>query len=273
MPTYPHLRQHNPIQMMTMFHSKYSHSGKAQPMKALLLFDIDGTILRLKDYRSYHIICDFFRNRFSATIDPNELLSFSGKTDLQILRETCQVCGIDFADIEDNIDSVWSELNSEFVRHCTPSNIQLLPGVIDLLSALDSDERFQLALVTGNFTANAYLKLSTFNLEKYFPFGAFGSDNADRNSLPMLAIERGNSQAGKDLFSPRNSIIIGDSHLDVACAKANGIPCLAVATGRHSAGELSSLGADCVLNNFISTEETLNSINNLLCAGVHPETT
>ena len=243
-----------------------SHSkARAMPIKekTLLLFDIDGTILRMKDYRSYHIFSALFRRRFSVDLRPDDLPSFSGKTDLQILSETSKLCGIDFELIRNDIDSIWDELLADFELHCHTGNMVLMPGVVQLLAALATDDTYQLALVTGNFAANAYLKLSVFGLGALFPFGAFGSDSADRNDLPGLATLRGNQLYGDEQFRLENSIIIGDSHLDVACARSNGIPCLAVATGNHSAEELSRLGADCVLPSFSDDRAAIDEIRKL----------
>lgn len=229
----------------------------------MLLFDIDGTILRMKNYRSYHIFSALFRRRFSVDLQPSDLPSFSGKTDLQILFETSKICGIDFDLIIRDIDSIWDELLSDFETHCHTGNMVLMPGIERLLSALATDDDYQLALVTGNFAANAYLKLSVFGLGGLFPFGAFGSDSANRNELPRLATLRGNQLSGAERFSLPNSIIIGDSHLDVACARANGIPCLAVATGSHSSEQLNELGADCVLPSFADESSTIDQLNKL----------
>lgn len=234
--------------------------------KTLLLFDIDGTILRMKNYRSYHIFSALFRRRFSADLHPHDLPSFSGKTDLQILFETSKLCGIDFSIIQNDIDSIWKELLNDFKLHCHPGNMLLMPGAEQLLSTLANDDNYQLALVTGNFAANAYLKLSVFGLGRLFPFGAFGSDSADRNDLPGLAILRGNQFAGAEQFSLSNAIIIGDSHLDVACAKSNNIPCLAVATGSHSHEQLEELGADRVLTSFADESSTIDELNKLRLA-------
>jgi phosphoglycolate phosphatase len=41
--------------------------------------------------------------------------------------------------------------------------------------------------------------------------------------------------------------IVGDTPRDLACAQALGLRCALVATGRHSAGSLSGIGADAVL--------------------------
>lgn len=231
--------------------------------KTLLLFDIDGTILRMKDYRSYHIFSALFRRRFSVDLRPDDLPSFSGKTDLQILSETSKLCGINFELIRNDIDSIWDELLSDFETHCHTGNMVLMPGVERLLSELATDDSYQLALVTGNFAANAYLKLSVFGLGSFFPFGAFGSDSADRNDLPGIATKRGNQFSGAERFRLENSIIIGDSHLDVACARSNSIPCIGVATGSHSKEDLSSLGADCVLPSFADDRAAIDEIHKL----------
>jgi phosphoglycolate phosphatase-like HAD superfamily hydrolase len=118
-----------------------------------------------------------------------------------------------------------------------------------------------MGLLTGNFKENAYLKLSTFKLEKFFPFGAFGSDNEDRNKLPEIAINRANDYMRVinhnytrydeiNVFNTNNTIIIGDSPGDIECAKSNGIFSLAVSTGTFCYKELKKCNPDFIIENF-----------------------
>ena len=96
----------------------------------------------------------------------------------------------------------------------------------------------RLALVTGNYEPVARLKLKRAGLGRYFPAGqgAFGSDAEDRAALPGIARRRAGT-AGVS-FSRHQTIVIGDTPRDIACARADGVRCFAVATGPFGAEEL-----------------------------------
>lgn len=122
----------------------------------------------------------------------------------------------------------------------------LLPGVQELLEDLARREDVVLALLTGNWEPGARTKLSRFDLNRFFAFGAFGCDAVDRSDLPPVAFERAERAVGRR-FQPAETLIIGDSLYDVSCGQAHGIPVLAVATGRTPEGALRQAGADWVI--------------------------
>jgi len=89
-----------------------------------------------------------------------------------------------------------------------------------------------------------------FGLHAYFPFGAYGCDHADRNLLGPLALQRAAAHAARS-FTAEETWIIGDTPKDIACARALGARCLAVATGRFSVSELEAAGADFVIGSLL----------------------
>jgi phosphoglycolate phosphatase-like HAD superfamily hydrolase len=97
--------------------------------------------------------------------------------------------------------------------------------------------------LTGNWERGARAKLACFDLNRFFAFGAYGCDAVERTALPPVALARAARAAGRR-FAPEQTLIVGDSVHDVACARAHGIPCLAVATGRTPAAALAAAGPD-----------------------------
>jgi phosphoglycolate phosphatase-like HAD superfamily hydrolase len=100
------------------------------------------------------------------------------------------------------------------------------------------------ALLTGNFEPIARLKLERAGIGHHFAHGqgAFGSDHEDRAALPPIARRRA---AVNGRPHPRErTVVIGDTPSDVACARADGVRCLAVASGPYPAEDLH--GADAV---------------------------
>lgn len=137
---------------------------------------------------------------------------------------------------------------------------RVLQGVPEVLAALAAEAGFTLGLLTGNTAAGAAAKMRHFGLDHYFAFGAHGCDHADRNLLGPIALERAALHAGRG-FTCEETLIIGDTPKDIACARAIGARCLAVATGRFTVTELAEHAPDHVV-------ETLDQAHNWLLAGL-----
>ena len=135
----------------------------------------------------------------------------------------------------------------------------VMPGVRVLLDALAPRADVYLALLTGNYEAAARLKLEHFDLWRYFACGAFGDNALDRNSLLPRAIAQVRASAGHD-FGGDDTVIVGDTPLDVACAAAGGARSIAVATGSYSVEALRDAGADVVFEDLSDTEAVVRSI-------------
>ena len=123
---------------------------------------------------------------------------------------------------------------------------RVLPGAVELLDTLAERDDVTVGLLTGNIAEGAGAKMRHYGLDRHFGFGAYGCDHADRNLLGPVALERAALHAGRE-FSPGETLVIGDTPKDVACAKAMGAHCLAVATGRFSAEQLRACGAEMVV--------------------------
>jgi phosphoglycolate phosphatase len=232
-------------------------------IKSLILFDIDGTILKLKKYKSRDVFSQTFRDLFNIEIAIDDFPDFSGITDLSVIHYISQKSKYSFELMIEKIDLIWEKLFDGLHRLNTAENIHLFDGVTDLIDLLDKDFDYQLGLLTGNFKLNAYSKLRTFDLHKYFPFGSFGCDNISRNYLPKLAIQRANEFVRSDVFNSNNTLIIGDSPKDIECAKTNSIKSLAVATGNFSFEELKFHQPDLIFENFTNFEFVKNNIDEL----------
>jgi phosphoglycolate phosphatase-like HAD superfamily hydrolase len=113
----------------------------------------------------------------------------------------------------------------------------------------------QLALLTGNVEPVARLKMTRAGLGHFFPRGqgAYGSDHEDRAALPPLARRRAGSRQAPH---PREeTVVIGDTPRDIACARADGSRVVAMTTGPCSADELQ--GADAVVDDVAGLERAL----------------
>ena len=215
-------------------------------MHRLVLFDIDGTLLSCGRQ-----VGEFFIAAVTEVFGGYHIpegFSFSGKTDPMIVGELVQSLGFDAVEIERLLPEMRRLYVEELERRLDVEKMRLLPGVLELLKRLEAHQDVTLGLLTGNFQDGAWVKLSRFDLGSFFPFGAFGDDAADRRGLVPVAFERARHHA-RD-FTPEETLIVGDTALDVDCAHHAGVQCLAVATGFTPAEKLRDAGADWVFDDF-----------------------
>jgi len=118
------------------------------------------------------------------------------------------------------------------------SRTEVCPGVWELIRDLQAlPQAPLLGLLTGNIRLGAEIKLRHFDLWDVFQTGAFGDEHEDRGQIAALALERGSRLVGKDLRGDE-VLVIGDTPLDIRCARAIGAKALAVATGGADLAEL-----------------------------------
>lgn len=210
----------------------------------LILFDIDGTLVHVRHDITRGALREVVRLGLGHDDELGDV-ELHGKTDRQILLEICDALGHTSDDRHARCDTMQDLLMEYWYRHLTADTVEVLPGVLNLLERLRGMENVKLGLLTGNLEAGARLKLAPHDLNRFFSFGAFGSDAVDRVQLPPIARQRAGEQGGEE-FPYDQMLIIGDSHRDIACAQAWGIRSLAVATGMLDAGQLRGYGPDAV---------------------------
>lgn len=210
----------------------------------LLLFDIDGTILRC-GAQVRPILSGALTEVFGVTceLDGHD---FSGKTDQQIAFELLAAAGVPAERVRPSLARLRELYLDRLEELLDRGRMQVLPGIEELLSELAARRDVVLGLLTGNWSRGARIKLARFGLEHHFSFGAFGEDGMERRELPPVALERAYEATGRR-FAPEQTLIVGDSVRDVECARAHGLPVLAVATGWTSAEILARAGADRVV--------------------------
>lgn len=217
----------------------------------LLLFDIDGTLLTCGG-QPRPLFAAALAEVFGRTGEI-DAYDFSGKTDPRIVVDLMSGAGLPQEEIEAGLPRVRDAYLDRLEAHLDPRGVTVFPGVVELLDELATRDDCVLALLTGNWERGAGIKLGSVGLERYFAFGSFGDGRTDRRDLPPTALERAAERHGRP-FTAADAWIVGDSLLDVDCAKAHGIPCLAVATGRTPIEQLSEAGAAAVVPDLTARE-------------------
>ena len=167
------------------------------------------------------------------------VVDYAGRTDAAITRDLLMLAGVAAEAIDERWEEVKTAAAVAYARLC-PEDLsdRVAPGMVALLDELSARTGdFRLSLVTGNLEPIARLKLHRAGLGDYFARGqgAFGSDSEDRTELPAVARRR----AGKgDPYPRTHTAVIGDTPLDIACARADGVRAVAVATGPYSVDDL-----------------------------------
>jgi phosphoglycolate phosphatase-like HAD superfamily hydrolase len=220
----------------------------------LILFDVDGTLITCGPQ-----VRPLFARALERVYGRQGDLdgySFSGKTDPRIVLDLMTAAGVPRADVLAALPRMQEEYLGHLERGLQRSEMALLPGVVELLEELAARHDVALGLLTGNWRRGARIKLSRFDLNRFFPFGAFGDDGVQRHELPPVALRRAADHAGR-AFTAADVLIVGDSTEDVACARAHGVPCLAVSTGWTPAERLRQAGARWVVEDLPSAARAL----------------
>ena len=136
---------------------------------------------------------------------------------------------------------------------------KLLPGVLELLERLKSRPHVVLALLTGNVSRGARLKLEHYGVWHFFEFGAFADDHRDRNELGRFARARAKEKHGRE-FAASEIDVIGDTPRDIACGKALGARTIAVATGRWGRDELAKHQPDFLIDDLSNVETIMDTL-------------
>jgi phosphoglycolate phosphatase len=221
----------------------------------LILFDIDGTLIDTggAGVRSLDLA---FKKVFSVE---NSFygISMAGKTDSQIIKEGLAKHGLS---MDGNMNAVIEAYLFHLKQEIRNDRKHTKPGIHEILDLLHPVRDIGLGLLTGNLERGARIKLDAFDLNKYFPSGAFGSDDEDRNKLLPVAVKR-----FEKLFDIKiaieESIVIGDTPRDVECAHIYGAICIGVATGPYSFDELVEAKADYVVKDLSDPANLFESLN------------
>lgn len=229
-------------------------------LSTLVLFDIDGTLL-LTAGAGRRAIMEALGD-LVGDADVFDRVRFDGKTDPQIVSELLEAGGHHAPRDAAIIDLVCQRyvglLAIELLQ--PRSQTTLMPGVMDLLAALEAEPGVMLGLVTGNMAQGAALKLQAGGIApERFQVGAYGSDSAYRPDLPPIAAGRAAPHFGR-VPRGREVVIIGDTPADVTCGRSIDARAIGVATGAYPVTALADAGARLAVADLSDTARLLEVI-------------
>jgi phosphoglycolate phosphatase-like HAD superfamily hydrolase len=211
----------------------------------IILFDIDGTLVRTggagKVAMEAGLVAAF------GVSELRDEVPYSGRTDVAIGRDLLRVHGIDPTPANQ------LKLREAYLSHL-PESLKskggtVCPGVPELLAAVADKPGVVLGLLTGNVQRGAMHKLGHFGLWDYFVCGGFGDEHFDRDDVARSALASVRTHLGAAV-NPSDVWVIGDTPLDVSCARAIGANAVAVATGWHPVEELAGCQPDLLFDDL-----------------------
>ena len=224
----------------------------------LFLFDVDGTLVTARG--AGRRAMSRAMEAVYGTAGAIDAYDFRGKTDPRAIFDVLRAAGFTDDAIERDMPRCFARYVDELDQVIGDgSGVQVLPGAAELVRALAARDDVLLGLLTGNVEGGARVKLAPTGLWPYFRVGAFGSDDGDRRRLPAVACERARAVVGRAV--PFEMVtIIGDTPLDIDCARACGATAVAVATGFHPFAELEAEKPDLLFSSFADVDGALAAL-------------
>jgi phosphoglycolate phosphatase len=216
----------------------------------VLLFDIDGTLIR-SGGAGKAAMEEGLKSAFGVR-EIIDQVPYSGRTDTGIIRELLALHGVEPTDA--NVERQKTAYLTHLPEMLRRRGGSVLPGIAEALAR--ERQGAAVGLLTGNIRAGAEVKLRHFGLWDHFPFGGFADGLDDRDDVARRARAEAERHVGRPI-DPGDVWVIGDTPLDVKCARAIGAKAVVVQTGWHHVDELVACGPDHLLPDFTHAGELL----------------
>lgn len=213
-------------------------------MKKLILFDIDGTLLRHFGAEpnvniGWNRFIYALKQVFHIDVTPDPKTNYHGSVDRAILFDIAGKYGI----TKKKFDEKFKEVKQEIIQYAhlreTKQIYEAIPDAVLLLQLLrNNPDRFILGILTGNVEKMAYWKLRHIGIDpSWFTLFVTSDEFEDRISLAKSLFSKAEKDANISV-APKDVVIIGDAIGDIECANAIDALCVVVTTGKHNRNEL-----------------------------------
>ncbi|KAL5343447.1 hypothetical protein BJX70DRAFT_354189 [Aspergillus crustosus] len=243
-------------------HGRTAFTGSRELLRALvdlpppktvvtILFDIDGTLCRSDEMSVdayYSCLSDIVGRPITHE---NTTVNLHGRTDLGLLHDVLNHHSVDAKAL---VIEKFLELHPSYLQRSLDKGFVSIAchGVQDSLEWLMAKRKnlgspmLRVGLLTGNSRPNALLKLEAAGLDTAIfdlSISSFGDTHVDRISLINDSMAKLRARDGPDLHESK-VIIVGDTPLDIECAKQAGCAVVAVASGNYNIDDLAMLEPD-----------------------------
>jgi len=213
----------------------------------LLLWDIDGTLIRTKRPNSSSPHKNVLRRR--GFVFDEAKVGFSGFTDYEVFLE---LVNNQYELNETQLKSLFNELDEEAHNLDKESTFELYPGVQEALKSLTSLGWVH-GILTGNTRARMLAKLNLAGIADFFTEEFLFSCNFGDSREDI-------AKTARKILDPKKNlkvIILGDTPKDVSAARLSDFTVISIATGTFSAADLSNCKPDLVVHNLADDTEIL----------------
>jgi phosphoglycolate phosphatase len=210
------------------------------PRRAVVLFDIDGTLIRRAGPHHRQALIDGIRDvtGVETTLDH---IPTQGMLDRDIIAQMLTDAGVGLHTVRANMPAIVNRVQDVYLKLCPDLSHKTCPGTLRLLRELQA-ERIPAGLVTGNLSAIAWKKMDAAGLRPYLQFGAFAEMADTRADLARLALAQATDHGW---VGPQTIIsLVGDHPNDVNAARRNGMRAVAVCTGVSPRSDLEASQPD-----------------------------
>jgi phosphoglycolate phosphatase-like HAD superfamily hydrolase len=214
--------------------------------RALVLFDIDGTLVRRAGPHHREALAVGI-HRVTGLRTSTDGIPVQGMLDPDILMVMMRRAGLKQREIREAMPEVQRIAEKYYLRVCPPLEEKHCPGVTDVLQRL-ARRGILLGLVTGNLERIGWRKLYRAGLRPYFCFGAFGEMAKTRGHLAKLAIRTARARGW--IEDGARISLIGDAPQDIVAARENEIRSISVQTGITPVEELKAERPDVLLRDL-----------------------
>ena len=228
------------------------------PSRALVLFDIDGTLVRRAGPHHRRALEFAARKVTGLASATTEGIPTQGMLDTDIVELMLANVGLGRRKISEAIQEIFRLAGVHYVRIVPNLEKKRCPAARLLLWHL-RQKGVPAGLVTGNIPRIGWKKMERAGLKHYLGFGAFAGSAKDRAGLVKLALEHARRERLIDATTPVT--LIGDHPNDILAAKRNGVRVVAVATGVVGEAELAEHRPDILVPDLraLRTEALLHS--------------
>ena len=230
---------------------------------SLVLFDIDGTLLRAGDPAHQKALVEAFEEVYGLSVTL-EGVQLAGMLDANIARTLFDMHEIDERTAHDLLEQMMTSMGTRYHRAVLEIDLRerLLPGVSAAIDACHQRD-WETGVLTGNARSVAYAKLERVGLADLLVAGAYGDSARERAHLVEIAIAAAMEATGRSFHNSR-TVLVGDTPHDIQAARESGSKVVAVATGRFDVHALAQHQPDAVLQDMSDTEEFVSTIDRIL---------
>ena len=219
------------------------------------LFDIDGTLLRSRDRIHYESFFESVRAVMGRELVLDGV-TLSGNTDPGILYDAFRLAELDPEHWQPRLKDVLEYMRKAVAAQRDQMNLVKMPGVDEMLAYLHS-RCAALGIGTGNLESIGWLKLEVLGVRHWFNFGGFADDFPVRADMIADAARQARNIKGANA----TVCVVGDTPFDIAAAKANHLPTIAVATGHYSFDDLMGHQPEVCVSTLSALQAKVTSTN------------